>query len=265
LALRHNRELRFDLRFIVKANQHSGYALDAFTYKPLIASKEDLATYPMLTSSLAERLRNFINPFFWITTEKGFSYSEHYAYDVKPAKHLYRGYWQTENYFIDFEDQIRKDLMFVHAKKFDAISIISEIKSCNSVSIHLRRGDYISNPAAAAIYAQCGQDYYHRAIECIMAKVNNPIFFVFSDDLLYARDFFARYGSLIRYVDVTSSPYEDMYAMSCCKHNIVANSTFSWWGGWLNENVEKKIILPINWFVDSSISHDIYPSRCIKV
>ncbi|WP_434428988.1 alpha-1,2-fucosyltransferase [Aeromonas veronii] len=265
LSMRYNQELKFDLRFLTKANQHSGYGLEQFCYEPMIASKDDLFYFPMIISSLAERMKNVINPILNVTTEVGLDYSEKYIREIHVKKHLYRGYWQTERYFKDFEEQIRKDLVFRYANEYDSLSIISEIKSCNSISIHIRRGDYIANPAAASIYYQCSEDYYSRAIDYIMERVSEPVFFVFSDDIHYAKLLFTRYGARFRYVDSTSSPYEDLYAMSCCQHNIIANSTFSWWGGWLNNHDGKINIFPREWFINPEMTHNIYPSNSIKV
>lgn len=259
LALRHDQELKFDLRFLLKANQHSGYALGEFLYKLQIASAADLLRYPMLTSSIAERIKTQVNPFLGITTEVGMAYSNHYFDTVSSTNMLYRGYWQSEKFFKTIESQIRDDLLFIRSDEFDTMAVIAEIKSCNAVSIHVRRGDYIKNTAAAAVYFQCGQEYYVKAMQLIFEKVENPVFFVFSDDIVYAKSIFNKYGPRVRYVDSTTSPYEDMYAMSCCKHNIIANSTFSWWGAWLNCNENKVVVSPTKWFNDASISNNIIP------
>ena len=259
LALRHGRELKFDLRFLLKANQHSGYALGEFSYKPQVASAIDLLRYPMISSSIAERMKTQINPFLGITTEVGMAYSNHYLEKASTTNILYRGYWQSEKYFKTVESQIRDDLLFIRSDEFDSMDIITEIKSCNAISIHVRRGDYIKNAAAAAIYFQCGQEYYDKAMQVIFESIENPVFFVFSDDLEYARSLFNKYGALIRYVDSTISPYQDMYAMSCCKHNIIANSTFSWWGAWLNRHENKIVLTPPQWFNNASSMNNIIP------
>lgn len=259
LSLSYQKDLKFDLRLINRYQQHSGYSLTCFNYKPIIASPAELRRFPMWTCALTERTKKIINPIFNIFTEQQLSYSDENLRNIFMCSSvLYRGFWQSERYFKSFEREVREDLYFSNSEKLVSGSkVISDILEGDSVSVHLRRGDYISNPSAALIYNQCTMNYYVSAMEYISRRVENPVFYVFSDDVDYAKKLFFSYDANIKYVDGHSSPHEDIYAMSCCKHNIIANSTFSWWGAWLNKNESKIVISPRNWFCEKDFNNDI--------
>ena len=117
----------------------------------------------------------------------------------------------------------------------------------NSCSLHIRRGDYISNSKSHAIHGTCNLKYYKEAIKIIKEKYQNPTFFIFSDDPTWTKDNLVLNNAI--YINHNCLPHEDIYLMSLCKNNITANSSFSWWGAWLNRNDSKTIIAPKQWFV----------------
>ena len=120
---------------------------------------------------------------------------------------------------------------------------------CNSVSVHIRRGDYISNKDTNALLGVCPMDYYDRAIAYIVERVVNPCFYFFSDDIAWVRRTFSL-PFQSRFVDHNSGrqSFNDMRLMSLCRHHIIANSSFSWWGAWLGRNGDKTVIAPRRWF-----------------
>lgn len=169
------------------------------------------------------------------------------------------GYWQNEKYFKNYEKQVRKDFTF---RKKVQNKFIEKIKSSNSVGVHVRRADYVNISRIRDAVGVCGVPYYKRAINFMAGKVRNPVFFIFSeqDGLKWAREKLNVRDAFM----VDGKDYEDLFLMSLCKHNIVANSSFSWWGAWLNKNPEKIVIAPDPWFTNEP-EKDIIPSSWVKV
>ena len=179
-----------------------------------------------------------------------------------------KGNYQSEIYFQSIEKELRSDFVFV--QKLDNMNAEwqAQILNCNAVSLHVRRGDYISIKRNAQKFASLSQDYYQTAIKRMSDKISNPVFFIFSDDINWAKNNL-EFSSPVFFVTNNNNPsssYIDMQLMSLCKHNIIANSTFSWWAAWLNNNQEKMVIAPDKWYVDKSVnSPDIIPNSWIKL
>ena len=174
--------------------------------------------------------------------------------DILSDKGLYiSGYWQNEKYFIFKEDEIRKSFTFRAPLDGENLKVAESVRDVNSVSLHIRRGDYVSNKKFSQQYPIAPIKYYKGAISIIKKMVPDPVFFIFSDSIEWAKENF-NIGSPVSYVcnnnGVTS--YNDMHLMSLCKHNITANSSFSWWGAWLNDNKSKIVIGPKNWVSHST-------------
>lgn len=180
---------------------------------------------------------------------------------------IYSGYWQNEKYFKKYREYILKSFTFPTVLSTDTqnTDILKKIKETNSVSIHVRRGDYCNNPWYDGIATL---DYYKLAIEYIKSKVEKPHFFIFSDDIEWCQKnlCFDKDYDFINWNKGNAS-YRDMQLMSLCKHNIIPNSSFSWWGAWLNLNNDKIVICPSKWINDcSGLDYsDIYPEEWIKL
>ncbi len=182
------------------------------------------------------------------------------------SKNLYlEGYWQSEKYFKNIEDTIRKEFTLKEDldKKYN--QLLEKMKNSNSVSIHYRRTDYLLEKNTS-IYESLSEDYYQNAIKTIEEKVNNPVYFVFSDDIEWIKKNAKLPSSTIFVSDKNNKDYEEFMLMSKCKHNVIANSSFSWWSAWLNNNPEKIVIAPKNWFVDKNTNtNDLIPDNWIRV
>lgn len=154
------------------------------------------------------------------------------------------GYWQDYRYFGDVEEQVRLAFAF---RNIDNINkqLGDEMEACNSVSIHIRRGDYLKYPN----YQVCTPSYYERTIRYMMERIDNPLFYVFSDDMEWSSEMMKKMGVAFKVVNNNRGreSYKDMYLMTCCRHNIIANSSFSWWGAWLNGHKEKIVLCPNVW------------------
>jgi hypothetical protein len=177
------------------------------------------------------------------------------------------GYWQSEKYFAEITDIIKKEFSFVNPPSKINREIIEEIRGCNSVSLHIRRGDYVSNPIAKEILGVLGIEYYMHALNFIESKIENPHIFVFSDDIQWARENLKTTLPL-RFINHNrmEMDYEDLRLISNCKHHVIANSSFSWWGAWLDNNYNKIVIAPKSWFNTKSLdSKDLIPNEWIKL
>ena len=162
------------------------------------------------------------------------------------------GYWQNEKYFIDAESQIRKHFAFKVPLVDRNAEIAEAIRANNSVSLHVRRGDYVSNARFTSDFPVCSVAYYKAAIEKVASHISNPTFFIFSDSLDWVKNNLEIPYPVV-YVDNNQgqSSFQDMHLMSLCDHNISANSSFSWWGAWLNKNDSKTVIAPKLWYKNS--------------
>ncbi len=183
------------------------------------------------------------------------------------AKAYLIGYWQSEKYFKDKESVIRKEFQFKRKPVGKNKSMLKRIKSTDNVSIHIRRGDYVRDKKTNEFHDVTKMQFYKKAIELVSKIQDKPTFFVFSDDITWCKKSlnFIEDATFVDHNEQEES-YEDMRLMSSCKHNIIANSSFSWWGAWLNDNPEKIVIAPKKWFNDPSIStRDRLPASWIKI
>jgi len=171
------------------------------------------------------------------------------------------GFWQNEKYFNGIEDIIRQDFT-LKAKVLPLNDLtVKKISSINSVSVHFRRGDYLSNPTAKNIHGVVEVGYYKKALTKISELVESPHFFIFSDDIDWVRENFV-FEQEHTFISHDACAAYDMHLMSLCKHNITANSSFSWWGAWLNRNPDKIVISPQQWI--NAIQTEIVPEHWMK-
>lgn len=177
------------------------------------------------------------------------------------------GYWQCERYFVEIADTIRDELTPKEGVDNHNATMEHRIQSSNSISIHVRRGDYVSGSYARAILGSLPMEYYHSAIKFIASRVENPHFYVFSDDANWTRqNLRLDYPATFVSHDGPGQDVWDMHLMRACRHNIIANSSFSWWAAWLNRNPEKTVIAPRQWFRDANRdSMDVIPTDWIKI
>ena len=185
---------------------------------------------------------------------------------LRPYRY-YRGYWQNEGYFVDIEPMIREAFQFninILSEKTKAIA--SKMNRELSVSIHVRRGDYENLPEAKAMHGGiCSLDYYHKAIDFIRQRLGSNIcFYLFSDDVNWMEENLQLENRCIIDWNQGEDSWQDMYLMSCCRHHIIANSSFSWWAAWLNPNKSKIVLTPNKWF-NHTDAVGIVPESWIKI
>ncbi|MGD0077168.1 MAG: alpha-1,2-fucosyltransferase [Sedimentisphaerales bacterium] len=179
-----------------------------------------------------------------------------------------KGYWQSEKYFSDIAAILRREFTLKTPLSGKSKELSEMIASKQSVSIHIRRGDYVAARKTKRVHGGCGPDYYLRCVDYLKQLVKNAHFFIFSDDPEWAGDNLKRLcpATFVDY-NRADKDYEDLWLMSRCNHHIIANSTFSWWGAWLNPREDKIVLAPRQWF-DKKIQvsmkmDDLFPSGWI--
>lgn len=174
------------------------------------------------------------------------------------------GYWQSEKYFKDTRTEINKDFTPKYGINGVVKRYLGAIQATNSVGLHVRRGDYVdNNPRIGSGLNLTKISYYLQAIKYISDRVETPVYYIFSDDLSWCK---ANFNCLEHkvFVEETNSAIDDMVLMKNCKHNIIANSTFSWWGAWLNANDAKIIIAPKIWYKTNHRLH-LAPAEWVRL
>ena len=177
------------------------------------------------------------------------------------------GYWQSYKYFEPYQDVIRSEFTFKTVPSDQNKRMIDEIESVESVAVHVRHGDYLTNSNNTSL-GTCTLEYYRKAISYIEQHSIKPCFYIFTDDLDWARDNLTFFPGPTRIIDhnLGKADYEDFRLMTHCKHFIIANSSFSWWGAWLASFSDKIIIAPMNWFnKDKYPPEDRIPGGWIRI
>ena len=271
VALRHGTTLRFDLRG-VEGDAKRAYGLPVWRIAGQPASRMDVLRMRVLNK--LSRALHPSAPYYKHTVifERDFRFDSNLL-EAKRDCWLF-GYWQSGKYFNAVADQIRTD--FTPANEISSASRAVEreiLASGNrSVFMHIRRGDYLQEPHAQA-HGGCSVGYYLRAADLIAQQVPDPCFFAFSDDPEWVRDnLHLPYRTTIvshnKPGDASNvgSEHEDLWLMSRCRHAVLANSSFSWWGAWLNRESERIVIAPSRWF--GTLGHDtsdLIPAEWIRM
>lgn len=250
LALKHryNCEMYYDYSFFDECKKDTtvtkrAFELEIFGLQCKESPKELLEKIVYPKNSLQKRFPKFFNITF--KREHGHGNFEKNLIEY-PNYIYYEGYFQNENYFKNIRNEILNEFTLKEPLDEKNLSVLNEIKKQNSISIHIRRGDYVTLENAK-IHGVCSLEYYKKAIEYITKHVENPHFYLFSDETDWVEE-----NLKINYpftiVDLNQEKgYLDMELMKNCKHNIIANSSFSWWGAWLNQNPDKIVIAPKQW------------------
>lgn len=260
---------KMDISEFKHRSHHNGYELERiFNILPDYASKKECNSVADMSKDLWSDIRR---KYLKINLKSsGRLISEnvlgHFAHpDLLTMEDSYfQGFWQSEKYFIQIQDQLRKELTFKPPLDEANRLIAVDIEAKNSVSLHVRRGDYVKKRRVDTFGTVCSPDYYQKAIEWIQSRVDDPHYFIFSDDMAWVKANIIMDNAV--YVDINSgkNSYKDMQLMSKCKHNIIANSSFSWWGAWLNSNPDKIVVAPGMWFRDAEMP-DIVPESWYKI
>lgn len=182
----------------------------------------------------------------------------------------YYGTWQSEKYFLPVQakvrDAFRFDLSRLNKESKDVLATIAKTQAEGRmpVSVHVRRGDYQSEAFKNGFGNCCPLAYYKRAIEYMKEQTKNPLFVFFSDDMTWVRENISIGDAIYVEHNRTLDAWQDMFLMTQCRHHIIANSTFSWWGAWLNERTDKIVVAPKRWWYTVE-RDDVVPQNWIRI
>lgn len=283
--IKEGRTAKADMNWYENFSSHNGYELERiFDISFPIANSIEVSKY---TDNKIGILHTIKRRAFKSNSQKSFSghkaitfYQEVFRFDDV----YLQGYWQSEKYFSPIEGELRRKFIFDLENRDNSLKyndFYQNFLSCKcKVSLHVRRGDYLSERKISfngLVYqlilgktpelgGVCTEEYYSNAIDLVENKTVNPHYYVFSDDIEWCKINLRLPENRYTFVDINKKEdsYLDMYLMSQCNHNIIANSSFSWWGAWLNSHDDKIVIAPDRWFKDG-YSGDIIPEDWITV
>jgi len=270
LSLRKNTELILDVSGFENYALHQGFELDRI-FNCLDGANGAVSVRanfggvysPLARRLLSRRQLSFIRP-------KKLIYEPHFQYwpgIASVADDCYlTGYWQSEKYFQQYSNEIRRDFSFKPPLSDINFAISEQIENVNSISLHVRRGDYVNDPTTTSVHGVCSLDYYKSAIDYMVDRVDNPHFFLFSDDINWVKENLKiNFPHTFVNHNTGAESYNDMRLMSLCDNHIIANSSFSWWGAWLNPIQTKVVIAPKYWFRNGNDVTDLFPPSWVTL
>lgn len=260
LAYKNQTEFKIDISSF-KTYKAWKYALGHFNIIEEPATDKDIRLF---------NLKRGFNIFF--KSNKNTLYLEKVKFEFDPGVLKCKGsvyldgYWQSEKYFKDIEKIIKKEFTLKNKPDSENKKMLNLIKNTNSVCIHARRGDYVTNPIVNKFHGICSIDYYNQCIQIASKRVKNPHFFMFSDEPDWIRDNI-KVDAPVTYIthNAPDKGYEDLRLMRNCKNFIISNGTFSWWGAWLSENKNKVVLAPKKWLNIDIETPDLLPDNWMKI
>lgn len=272
LSIIHRSPLKFDLRWYEDEENRVGltprnFALRHFRISAPAASRAEIENTRRSEPSRLRRLSRKLShrPPHWIKEKKYFVFDP--AVFRAGRDSYLDGYWQNERYFAGYGKVIRSDLRVTSPIGEKSSQLLNEISGSNSVGIHVRRGDYVTGEIKPEAHHVLSGDYFIDAMQRMAVETPGARFFVFSDDQDWARDNISAMPSMT-FIDQhgPNEAHEDLRLMSACKHQIISNSTFSWWAAWLNDHPSRKVIAPARWFVGDAFDvSDLLPQSWERV
>ncbi len=259
LARRHGQELWMDIHDVSRDPDRS-YALGPFRIEERLAGWRQRWPFQSPFQRVRRRLRRLAGLDWQASTgwiqEAGFHYQE---LSLDPRRDYYlNGYWQSEKYFRDAADILRREFRLKDEAEGVNAEMLARIRDHLSVSLHVRRGDYVQKPATQAFHGSCSLEYYRAAADRIAGWAGGrPTFFAFSDDPDWVEaNLKLSYPLVLVRHNPPQVAHEDLRLMSACQHHVTANSSFSWWGAWLGDHPAKRVVCPRRWFNEFSGNDD---------
>ena len=269
LAISNNTEILIDVdefdTYELRSFELDKYNINASIFSRKYSKKKILNPQNILIKILKKINLEMFVPNYYFEKELLF---DRKVLDIKDGTYL-EGYFQSEKYFLHIREILLNEFTIKEGLSPYAKQVTKSIlNSKNSVSLHIRRGDYILDNHTNSIHGICDLNYYDKSIRYMQGKIQKLTIFVFSDDMEWSKENLKYDNTIFVESDSKRIPHEDIFLMSLCNHNIIANSSFSWWGGWLNKNEEKIVITPKKWFSDKNKqkhSENIVPAAWLKI
>lgn len=265
LALRNNTELQFDTGGLQRANEigniYRDFSLPTFNIPIVEASRTDILRLKYPYGPLSKVWRLFKGK---VLNEYDITYHEHLL--AIRGEYYGDGYYQSPRYFDAIRPTLLADLTLKNPFSLNAAVIAIQMSATTAVSLHVRRGDYATNPRVMYEYGTCSADYYRKAMRHIEETTDKSVtYFVFSDDIAWVKANLPVGSNTVYVEDPTISDVESLILMSMCTHNIIANSSYSWWGAWLNQHPEKIVVAPTPWFEHQPTDPDLIPKDWVQI
>ena len=264
LAIRNSTELKLDTSLLAGnkktvVQSQPVYSLDMFNISADFATEEEVVRLNgspgrHIFMKLHNRWRMIFNPYRNVVQKNHLFKEEHLRISNNFS---ISGRWQSEKYFSEIKDIIRKDFIFKEPLDDYSAGIAESIMMGNSISVHIRRGDYLLDSHFSKVLGVLSDKYYNTAIGKIENSVINPKYYIFSDDIPCCKSKFDYLGSQVVYVEQIDSNRAtelDLHLMTLCNGHIISNSTYAWWGAWLSDAAGKIVITPEVWAVDRNYS-----------
>jgi hypothetical protein len=262
-ARRLSRPLLLDLRSYERDSLRR-FELWRWQLSAKVAGANDLWRFPRWGRAAARRLQALGLPIRSYYIEQNFRFDSR-LFQRDGSMHL-TGYFQSEQYFSDCRAELLQEFTPATAIPPESARIREMISNVSSTSVHVRRGDYADNPTTAAIHGVCEASYYDSAMRTVRDVKGPQTYFVFSDDMAWAKQHLRPPGEAVFVEGNQARPEVDIHLMSSCAHNICANSSFSWWGAWLNPRPDKVVVAPARWFASAARdASDLVPSSWLRV
>ncbi|HEY0066775.1 MAG TPA: alpha-1,2-fucosyltransferase [Flavisolibacter sp.] len=244
LALKNGAELKLDTT-AYREDQLRNFDLFCLNIKASIATPAEIDA--LKAKGTAGRVMSYLTPYPRRKFYKQPWFRFHPSFFRLTDPVYLQGYFQSEKYFEAEREQVQKDFTIKKELTANAEPLAAGLQAQESVALHIRRGDY-RNDVSLDYHGIVPLDYYREAVEQVSSKVAHPHFYIFSDDGAWVKENLKLPKATIVSGELSSTHFEDLYLMSRCRHNIIANSSFSWWAAWLNANPEKIVIAPRHWF-----------------
>lgn len=242
LAYKHKTELKLDISSSNKTSHHAFYKLDNFNIQENFANDFECKMFPLVKQKWEDA---------WVFNPEIFNVSDNISLE---------GWWQSEKYFLDIEDILRKEFTLKNPLGKNSAAWKEKILSSNcAVSLHVRHGDYLKY-GVRYNHRLLSSEHYTKCVNKLEENVSDITIFVFSDDIKWCREHL-KLCAHMEFVENCEHSFEEMYLMSLCKHNIISQSTFAWWGAWLNQNPEKKVFAPYPWHMIKPYGKDIISEK----
>lgn len=255
------KKVKADISMYQNYLKHNGFELTSiFGVDIDLVQNEEIIFYTTMKYKLNGKTYYFLKIFSENTTN--------FIPEVFEVDNIYfNGYWQSEKYFKQIATEIKKTFKIELKEDKKNSDLLDIIQNTNSVSVHIRLGDYVNEERTRNIHYVCDLNYYKKAINYIETKVKNPIYFVFSNEIDKVKEKLNLPNAFFIDWNVGKDSYKDLILMSNCKHNIIANSSFSWWGAYLNGNADKIVITPKKWLRTEKEEHkgDIFQPEWIRI
>jgi hypothetical protein len=275
LSVRHNTTLKLDLTCLLDRSPRENYAYRDYALG-IFNIRESFAT----PQEIARCVGNYSNPVQrWLfKARRKIGMTPKYLIEIPyqftpgflraPADSYLDGYWQNEKYFKEIESTIRREFSLKESLSEDSKPLADQIQTSNSICLHVRRGDLVFNPVTSQYHGVCAIEYFMQAVSLIAARVAKPQFFIFSDDVEWCQaEMRLDFPNAIVPNEFAMPTLSDHFQlMTLCKHFIISNSSYSWWGAWLSENPNKIVIAPRKWLNRADIdTSDVTPPEWLRI